>query len=203
MKRQIPIIIVIAALLTACGNKLPTEYSESKSFPQIYPDYVGVTVPVNITPLTFEMETPAEDMSVRFSYGGEELICNGTKAQPDFDDWQQLTRAAQGKSVKVEVYACNQGQWTRFKPFDIYVSPDSIDPYISYRLIAPSYVCYEDLTINQRCLENYDESVIYDNMLCSVGEVGQCINCHNYQQYNPDRMQVPCPTEYGGDRRGL
>lgn len=198
MKRQIPIIIVIAALLTACGNKLPTEYSESKSFPQIYPDYVGVTVPVNITPLTFEMETPAEDMSVRFSFGGEELICNGTKAQLDFDDWQQLTRAAQGKSVKVEVYARNQGQWTRFKPFDIYVSPDSIDPYISYRLIAPSYVCYEDLTINQRCLENYDESVIYDNMLCSVGEVGQCINCHNYQQYNPDRMQFHARQNMGG-----
>lgn len=35
-------------------------------------------------------------------------------------------------------------------PFAITVSPDSIDPYISYRLIAPSYVTYEELTINQR-----------------------------------------------------
>ena len=78
------------------------------------------------------------------------------------------------------------------------MSPDSIDPYISYRLIPPSYVTYEELTINQRCLENYDETVIYDNMLCSEGPKGQCINCHNYQQYNPDRMQFHARQHHGG-----
>ena len=191
-------IIAATTLLASCGNQLPKEYSESKSLPSIYPDYVGVTIPVNIAPLTFEMDTPAEEMAVRFSAGDEEMICNGNKVQPDIDDWRQLTKAAQGKAVKVEVYTRSQGQWTRFKPFDIYVSTDSIDPYISYRLIAPSYVSYEDLTINQRCLENYDESVVYDNMLCSDGPAGQCINCHNYQQYNPDRMQFHARENLGG-----
>ena len=197
MKRLIP-IIAMTALLTACGHQLPTNYNESDSFPEIYPDYTDVTIPVNIAPLTFEMDIPPEDMAVRFSVDNEEIICNGTKAQPDFDEWQQLTNAAKGKAIKVEVYACNQGQWTRFKPFNIHVSPDSIDPYISYRLIAPSYVVYEDLTINQRCLEDYDESVIYDNMLCSEEGKGQCINCHNYQQYNPERMQFHARQNQGG-----
>ena len=186
------------ALVTACGPQLPTEYRESTSLPQIYPDYIDVTIPVNITPLTFEMENVTEDMAVRFSADNEEIICNGNKIQPDFDDWKQLTQTAQGKAIKVEVYSRSKGQWTRFKPFNIYVSTDSIDPYISYRLIAPSYVTYDELTINQRCLENYDEQVIYDNKLCMLTKSGQCINCHNYQNYNPDRMQFHARQHLGG-----
>ena len=106
--------------------------------------------------------------------------------------------ATQGKAILVETYASKNGQWTRYKPFSIYVSPDSIDPYISYRLIHPSYVSYEELTISQRCLENNDESVIYDNMLCGDDINGQCINCHNYQQYDSERMQFHARQNYGG-----
>ena len=137
-------------------------------------------------------------MVARFTVGNEEVICGGGKIQPDANDWGRLTDSAKGKAIKVEVFVEEENQWTRFKPFNIYVSPDSIDPYLSYRLISPSYVTYEELTINQRCLENYDESVIYDNMLCSEGAKGQCINCHNYQQYNPDRMQFHARQNLGG-----
>ena len=35
-------------------------------------------------------------------------------------------------------------------------------------------------------------------MLCSEGADGQCINCHNYQQYNPDRMQFHARQNLGG-----
>lgn len=185
-------------LLTACGQQLPTNFKQSDALPKIYPDYVEVTVPVNIAPLTFEMDDQSEEMAVRYSFGNEEIICGGTKSQPDIDDWKQLTAAAQGKAIQVETYASKDGQWTRFKPFNIYVSPDSIDAYISYRLIHPSYNLYEELTISQRCLENYDESVIYDNMLCTNNTGGQCINCHNYQQYNPDRMQFHARQNMGG-----
>jgi hypothetical protein len=166
--------------------------------PQIYPDYVDVTVPVNIAPLSFEMYDQWDEMAVRYAFGDEEIICRGDKAQPDIDDWKHLASAAQGKAIEVETYACKDGQWTRFKPFNIHVSPDSIDAYISYRLISPSYVSYEELTISQRSLENYDESVIYDNMLCTEGANGQCINCHNYQQYNPERMQFHARQNHGG-----
>ena len=185
-------------LLTACSQQLPSDFVQSDALPKIYPDYVDVTVPVNIAPLTFEMDDLSEEMAVRYSFGDEEIICGGTKAQPDIDDWKRLASAAQSKDIQVETYACKDGQWTKFKPFSIHVSPDSIDAYISYRLISPSYVNYEELTISQRCLENYDESVIYDNMLCSEGPNGQCINCHNYQQYNPERMQFHARQNMGG-----
>ena len=185
-------------LFTACSQQLPSDFTQSDALPKIYPDYVDVTVPVNIAPLTFEMDGQWEEMAVRYSFNGEEIICRGTQALPDLDNWKSLTAAAQGKDIQVETYASNNGQWTRFKPFNIHVSPDSIDAYISYRLIHPSYVSYEELTINQRCLENYDESVIYDNILCTENSQGQCINCHNYQQYNPERMQFHARQNHGG-----
>ena len=190
-------------LLVACGTEIPQNYWEKDELPDIYPDYTNVTVPVNIAPLTFQMDGKAANMVATLRAGDEEVIYGGTKVQPSMSEWHGLVRAAlsspgEQPAITVEVYVENNKQWTRFKPFSIYVSPDSIDPYISYRLISPSYVVYEDLTINQRCLENYDESVVYDNMLCSEDTKGQCINCHNYQQYNPERMQFHAREHLGG-----
>ena len=190
---------IVATMLVACGHKIPEHFWEKNELPNIYPDYTNVTVPINIAPLTFQIDGKADDVVARLSVGKEEVICGGLQIQPDADDWRRLAdMAAKGDSIKVEVYVEQNGSWTRFKPFNIYVSPDSIDSYISYRLIPPSYVTYEELTINQRCLENYDESVIYDNLLCSEGAKGQCINCHNYQQYNPERMQFHARQNMGG-----
>ena len=197
MKRLF-IFTALATMLAGCGNKIPQNFWEKDELPTIYPDYTNVTVPINIAPLTFQIDGNADDVVARLTAGEEEIVCGGPKIQPDADEWRQLAEAAKGNAIKVEVYTKQNDSWTRFKPFDIYVSPDSIDPYISYRLIPPSYVTYEELTINQRCLENYDETVIYDNMLCSEGPKGQCINCHNYQQYNPDRMQFHARQHHGG-----
>ena len=196
--KKIALFFALAALLTACNSGIPKSYRESDVLPNIYPDYVGVTIPVNIAPLTFEVNGTPQNMAVRFKCGSQEIICNGEKIQPDADDWQELVSASAGKEIRVEVFTEHNGRWTRFKPFAIYVSKDSIDPYISYRLISPSYVIYEELTINQRCLENYDESIVYNNMLSSKEKEGQCINCHNYQQYNPERMQFHARENLGG-----
>ena len=197
MKRLL-LFTAVAMLLVACGNQIPEKFWESDKLPDIYPDYTNVTVPINIAPLTFQIDGKADDVVVRMTSGNEEIVCGGYQIQPDADDWQRLAETAKGNAIKVEVYAELNNSWTRFKPFNIYVSPDSIDPYISYRLIPPSYVTYEELTINQRCLENYDENVIYNNLLCSEGAEGQCINCHNYQQYNPERMQFHARQNMGG-----
>ena len=187
-----------SALLASCGQvSIPTDYTQSSAFPSIYPDYVNVTIPVNIAPLTFEADQPADEMVASYAVGDQMVVCRG-QMQPELDEWRALTAKAKGASIKVDVYLRKDGQWTRFKPFNLYVSPDSIDPYISYRLIPPSFVTYETLTINQRCLENYDESVIYDNFLCGHEKDGQCINCHHYQNYNPQRMQFHARQAHGG-----
>jgi len=190
--------ITICLLCSACSSvSVPENYAESKELPTIYPDYVNVTIPVNIAPLTFQLDNiDADDMLTRFTANGQEVLCQGLKAQPSKSDWKKLVQPA--SDISVDVFLKHGEEWTLMKPFTIHVSPDSIDSYISYRLISPSYVTYEELTINQRCLENYDESVIYDNMLCSTEKNGQCINCHNYQQYNPQRMQFHARQNMGG-----
>lgn len=192
-------LTLLAFILSACSPSVPDDYSQSPEQPHIYPDYTDVTVPVNMAPLTFQLEQQADELVTRYTVGSEELVCGGQQVCPDAADWQRLAAAAvKGQPVNVEVYARRDGAWTRYQPFHIYVSPDSIDPYISYRIISPSYVTYEDLTLRQRSLENYDESIIYDNMLCSTESQGQCINCHSYQQYNPQRMQFHARQNHGG-----
>ena len=197
MKKYIAYIGLCLMMVGCTGPSVPEVFTDSKSLPKIYPDYTNVTIPINIAPLTFELDEKADEMIARYAVGEEEIVCAG-KAQPDMDDWRTLTEKAKGGAITVDVYARKADQWTHYKPFSIFVSPDSIDSYLSYRLILPSYVSYESLTINQRCLENYDESVIYDNMLCSFEKDGQCINCHHYQQYNPERMQFHARQNNGG-----
>ncbi len=193
------LILFLSLSLVGCGSaEVPAQYSETPQLPAIYPDYTHVTVPVNIAPLSMELTSPAEDVVTRYSYGNDEIVCAGRKAQPDLNAWKSLAAAAKGNDIRVDVYAQVRGQWTHYKPFTITVSPDSIDPYISYRLIAPSYVTYEELTINQRCLENYEETVVYNNMLAANDSDGQCINCHNVQNYNPDRYQFHARQNHGG-----
>ena len=192
-------LIMLTALLVACQqSQVPASYRQVKRDAPIYPDYCGVTIPVNIAPLNFELLAPADHAVTRFTASGNELVCSGLKVRPDIDEWRSLTAAAQGDSIMVEVFAEKDGQWVGFTPYYIYVSADSIDPYLSYRMISPSYVSYEELTINQRCIETFDEQVIADNMLCSTEAGGQCINCHSYQQYNPQRLQLHARHAHGG-----
>jgi len=198
--KTIPSILLLAALLLcgACSVSVPDSYTQSEELPPVYPDYVDVTIPVNIAPLSLYIDAAADDAVTRYSCGDAEIVCGGLKAMPDLSEWHQLVAKAAGGDITVEVFASNDGQWTRYQPFAIHVSKDSIDPYISYRLISPSYVTYEELTLNQRCLENYDEDVMVSNMLCSTELTGQCVNCHNYQMYNPQRMQFHARQNHGG-----
>ncbi len=186
---------LFAFFLLACSVSVPESYTESQELPKVYPDVIDVTIPQNIAPLTFQLDAEADGMIARYQRDGVEVVCED-KMQPSMDQWRELT--AQAGDINVDVFVRHGDQWTHHKPFAIHVSSDSIDSYLSYRLIPSSFVSYEALTISQRCLENYDERVIYDNKLCSFEVEGQCINCHHYQQYNPERMQFHARQKWGG-----
>ena len=193
---------LLSLLLLACTPSVPPTFTETDTLPAIYPDYIDVTVPVNIAPLHFHIDhgTDATDFISRFTAGSEQWTLGGEDVRPGLKKWQKMKDAALAADgiITIEVFAKKDDQWQRMKTFHITVSKDSIDPYISYRLISPSYVTYEDLTINQRCLENFDESLIYGNMINSDEENGQCINCHHAQWYNPNRVQFHVRQYLGG-----
>lgn len=189
--------LLLCLLLAACTAEVPSTYVEADALPPIYPDYTDVTVPVNIAPLTFELDDDVDEMVARYAFGDDEIICRD-KMQPALKAWRRMTANACDSAISVDVYARRGTMWAHYRPFRIHVSPDSIDPWLSYRLIPPSYISFEALTISQRCLENYDERVIYDNMLCSTETNGQCINCHSFQQYDPQRFQFHARQNHGG-----
>jgi len=188
--KTVLIALVLTAMLIACGRPtVPDSYQTESRPPKLMPDYTDVTVPANICPLNFRVYEVGKQVAVRISVGDLQYTYgDGMKVLIDEAEWNTLLERAKGGSMKVEVFVDEGNQWKAYQPFCINVAKDDIDPYISYRLIQPSYVAYNALTIAQRNLTNYDETDIYSNTLVTTPEVGQCINCHSYQNYRTDHM---------------
>ncbi|MBR5593593.1 MAG: PD40 domain-containing protein [Bacteroidaceae bacterium] len=202
MKRLYEYLLVVTLLVcAACSPKAPVVpggCSAVASKPKIYPDYTDVVIPCNIAPLVFRVEEDGDDFVTRFKAGEKEFVYGGREVSPALDEWRELLAQAAGTAVNVEVYANEAGKWKKYEPFSVIVSADSIDRYISYRLIPPSYVAYEKLTISQRDLTTFDETVIYSNKFVSSEPEGQCINCHAYKNYKTDNMQFHVRQLLGG-----
>lgn len=194
-------IVSIAALLVACGQHLnvPTNVTMENRLPSIYPDYTEVTIPANICPMNFIVQEGETEAMARLTYpGGEFIYGEGQKILIDEEQWAEMLDSAKGKEIKVEVFAKINGKWRDYQPFNIYVAEDSIDEYISYRAIQPSYVAYERLSIVQRNITNFDARDIYNNMSVSTEDVGQCINCHSYKNFKTDNMLFHMRQGLGG-----
>ncbi len=186
--RSLVYILLAGLVLLVAGCRqvtVPDVYEEAEQICAIYPDYRDVTIPVNIAPLHFEWTDSVDEVVSRFLADGEELVVKGRKVCLPEDEWQRLVERGVNKAIQVDMYVQHRGHWKHYRPFNIYVSPDSIDPWLTYRLIAPSYVVYDELILEQRCLENYETRLIYNNMLCGTSEKGQCVNCHHSQWGNP------------------
>ncbi len=177
-------------LLSCSSPSIPTDPLQTNKLPDIFPDYTGVTIPSNLCPTNFMLPDCEEAVAclsfghISFTYGDDNKIII------DNDEWKQLIAAAAGnsKGIKVEVYGKKDDKWLSYKEFHIYVAKDTIDPYIAYRLIEPSYITYEDISIVQRNITNFEESDIYNNQLIQKDEKGQCINCHSFQNYGTNNM---------------
>lgn len=198
--RNIISACALAFILGACGHpSIPTDAKQESRLPNIYPDYTEVTIPSNICPMNFAVMEDATEAVARLTYaGGEGTYGEGTKILIDESEWKDILAASKGKSIKVEVFAKADGVWHAYKPFNINVAEEPIDQYISYRLIQPSYVAYENLCISQRDLTSFDETEIYNNMSVGTEKDGQCINCHSYKNYKTDHMLFHMRQAYGG-----
>ncbi len=199
-------ILICSCLLTllcACTQhpSVPAEYTQLQREPLIRPDYTDVIVPCNIAPLNFKVMEGSDNCVARVTCpdGSQQTFGKGNKILFDEDEWTEMLQKAKGKAMTIEIFAQNaKGVWTAYQPFAVNISADEIDPYISYRVISPSYVAYEMLSINQRNLTNFDEREIYNNMIISAEDNGQCINCHSYQNYQTNNMQFHMRQGHGG-----
>ena len=170
----------------------------SDSLPEIFPDYSGVTVPANIAPLNFMVED-AEAVQAVFSVKGAEIAAivgrEGVVSVP-FKKWAQILSFGKGEAVSVEVSVWNSEfpDGVRFRPFQINIAEDEIDPWIAYRLIEPGYMGWRQLGIYQREMSSFEESAIVTNRETNT----TCLNCHNFPSYSSESMMFHARGANGG-----
>jgi len=189
------VLLLFICSFIGCGRALETaDYLDE--YPAIFPDYMDVTIPVNIAPLNFCLQDNSERIHVRFVHNGQTLLkCNGRrKIDIPLRVWKNMLQRAAGSSLQTHVYAKYAGKWYAYRQFDIHVATDSIDPWIAYRLIEPGYEVYSNMGIYQRNLSNFDCSPIIHNKLTNES----CVNCHSFHNYNPDRMMFHSRGESAG-----
>ena len=198
MKRYIytyfQLLAIAMLLFSSCAGHpdAPSSSKEAKCLPAIFPDYCNVTIPCNIAPLNFML--PADEYEACVARlttpdGQQQTYGNGVKVQIPETEWHDMLNASKGKSMKVEVWGQKKGEWLSFSPFEIKVTEDPIDEYLSYRLIEPSYVAWTYMEIAQRNLTSFEETQIFNNEITmNNNKIGQCINCHSYQNYKTDNM---------------
>ena len=131
--------------------------------------------------------------------GQQQTYGNGVKVQIPEEEWHAMLDASKGKSIKVEVWGQKGNEWLSFSPFEIKVAKEPIDEYLSYRLIEPSYVAWTFMEIAQRHLTTFEETQIFNNEITmNNNKIGQCINCHSYQNYKTDNMLFHVRLSNGG-----
>ena len=179
------IIVCLLCCLCSCDEGIQSA-GTIDGYPDVFPDYKNVTIPVNIAPLNFDFLGECEKMEVTFSHEGKILYKCRNRRHTRIPEavWRSMLQQATGGALQVQVYARQSGKWNVFQPFNIHVMNDSIDPYIAYRLIEPGYESWDQMGIYQRNLSTFDESPIITN-----GLIGRnCVNCHSFHDYRPDRM---------------
>lgn len=189
--KHLLIIILSACTLFACTNRhpeIPLQVAQAESLPQLLPDYSNVTVPCNIAPLNFLIDDVSVSQAIIRLQGNDFDLTYGSvdnRIIIDEEEWHTMLQAQVGDDIDCQLYTQKEGQWYQHPSYKITVSPDSIDTYVSYRLIEPSYVSFENIAICQRNLTSFEESIILDN---SSRHREQCINCHSYQNYRTENM---------------
>ena len=176
-------------------NETVSDAKQEGGLPQIYPDYVGVTIPVNIAPLNFGMadETVLLVDAIITDRHGNSLQSQGEQSVDfDIDDWHALLSQNCGDSLSVTVSARYDDGWHTYHSFSIHVSPDSIDYGICYRLIAPGYEVWSKMGIYERDLSSFDERALIENT-----QFEGCVNCHSFNRGNPDDMSLHIRGPHG------
>ena len=197
MKRYtiIPFSLLTLLLFLAACTETISDAKQETALPSIYPDYLGVTIPVNIAPLNFCM---ADEQvlcidAVITDRNGHSLHSQGEEAVDfNLNDWHTLLAQNRNDSLSVTVSAKYADGWHTYSPFSIYVSPDSIDYGICYRLIAPGYEVWSKMGIYERDLSSFDERALIENT-----QFEGCVNCHSFNRGNPADMSLHIRGPHG------
>ena len=194
MKLNALLLIIPVLFLASCSERVSNATNDA-SLPDIYPDYVDVTIPVGIAPLNFGMKSDDAllvDAVVTDKKGNTLHGQGGETTDFDIDDWHKLVAQNAGESLTVTVSAKFSDGWRTYQPFHFYVSTDSIDYGLCYRLIEPGYEVWSKMGIYQRNLSNFEQTPLIENT-----QFEGCVNCHSFNRGDPTRMSLHIRGEHG------
>lgn len=167
------------------------------SIPTLYPDYAGVTFPVNIAPPNFIIRENGEAFQTEIGCGETTDILYTSK-RPEViipqKAWKNLLQKAAGKEIFIRITLLNGEKWKRYADIRDTISAEPIDEYLAYRLLYPGYELWNEMGIYQRNLTDYEETAIAENRSFDK----QCINCHTFNQNSPETMMVHVRGKSGG-----
>ena len=114
-------LIYIAGLLfvlVACSQREAKEQTEA--LPEIFPDYVGVTVPENICPMNFSVPECEHVHAIVENDRGEVLDVSGSDhVELPVNRWHELLKGAQEVKMTVSAWNEEHPDGVIFKPFTI------------------------------------------------------------------------------------
>ena len=185
-------VACVCALMFSCKRYAPEddEATFENRPPQIDPDYRGVTVPPNLAPLNFRIQEQGNGYFVKIrSRSGSSLQIYSSKAVVQFPikPWQRIVAGSVGDSLMVAVYTSHADhRWVKYREFSILVAREPVDDYVVYRLIHPAHLLWKEMGIYQRRLSDFSEKAVLQNRSID----GQCMNCHHFNQYDPNSMML-------------
>jgi Tol biopolymer transport system component len=186
--------------LCSCDGPAPPlaeEMTDLNQKPVIFPDYTGITIPVNIAPLNFEVIEDGETFIALFEGDNGTTIKLRAKKRTfriPPGKWDKFIQANQGSQISVKVFRKSQMQWSGFEPFQIQVASEPIDPYVVYRLIPPGYETWSSMGLFQRDLTSFREKPVIENKYME----DNCVNCHSFSNGSSENMLFHIRGSVGG-----
>ncbi|NQU84537.1 MAG: PD40 domain-containing protein [Mariniphaga sp.] len=180
-------VLIFLVILIGCTHKAQKDFSVVDQYPTIYPDYSSITIPSNIAPLNFKIEEPGDSYFVKLIFKNAEEISQASSngiIKFNVKKWKKLLHDNNGTNFTIDIYISNDGKWKKYKSISNSISNDPVDPFLAYRLLYPGYESWSEISIKQRCVENFKEYSLIEN---SIAE-DNCVNCHSFNNGNPDKM---------------
>jgi len=158
--------------------------------PRIRPDWADAVIPPNIAPLNFQVEEEGKEYCVKVhgDQGRPFQVASGSpRIEMPLRPWRDLLGANRGGRVYCDAYVrAADGSWRRFETFSASVAAEPIDRYLVYRRINVLYNFAVGMSIRQRDLESFDDSLVIDNKSFDGG----CVNCHTFLNNRSDKVIV-------------
>lgn len=196
MKLYKYLLIPFCVALASCSGERPPQMTPSADAPQIFPDYIGVTIPVQIAPMNFDIPDADKVYVKVVGAKGGEMEATGSRADFDSEEWHKLTAMNVGADLTFDVSVKDKdGQWHRYAPFTMHVSDVPLEDYgIVYRKIAPGYQTFSKIGIYQRELSSFDETPVLEETAVE----GKCMNCHYSNRGRADQFSLHIRGKNGG-----